>query len=275
LEECKRIGFSEYNIRRYHKLRINILNFLHRLGYSLLLSLAFFVIFKQKRPCSCPNEGAMRSIGSKYGMPSSESLTAGLFGSLIIDHAPYCWPIITRIVGVVLIFWASGSVLVVGQNSMGQVIVGVLMGIILYFYSTRVPQCMIFVDAALESIAAIIAVRLDDTHYNPNDPDNLNAWLFWGLGVEFFTCAMVFRHYKSYDTLPHLKMSLRRINEDVYSSKGDMSDDESEFDSIMDEAIVDTSFTKVSDSLFMLPSLVLMLTLFLISNCVQEYGWLS
>jgi len=212
-------------------------------------------------------------------MPSSESITAGLLGSYLLDATPF-WPIASRLAGLIGIIWMAVGMLVLGQNSLGQVIVGVLMGIILYFYSTRSPQFMIFFDAVVESVAAIILIRLDGGRYDRGDPNNLNSWLMWGLAFETFTCAMMVRHYKSYDTMSHLKHSLHFINNEIYKSKSrnvnDEDTDNTEFDTILDdEALVETSFTKISDILFTLPLLVIMIVLLLLANCIQEYGWLS
>jgi hypothetical protein len=67
-------GFSvsSDNIRKYRSLRLTLLNFLHRIGtqfifytisrtfsyiragYTLILDVALYAAFRQRRPCSCP-----------------------------------------------------------------------------------------------------------------------------------------------------------------------------------------------------------------------------
>jgi len=152
------------------------------------------------------------------------------------------------------------------------------MGIILYYYSTRAPQFMVFFDAIVESVLAIILIRLDGERYDRADPNNLYSWFLWGLAFEAFTCAMILRHYKSYDTIPHLKRSLSNINNEIYKTniRSNEEMEDTEFDSIVDdEALVEISFVKVSDILFTLPFLIVLLVLLLIANCVEEYSWFS
>jgi membrane-associated phospholipid phosphatase len=129
-------GFTVQSLLRLHTLRLQLLNFLHRVGFALTLCLGLQAAFRQRRPCICPKASEMVHVGSVYGMPSEVGMAAGIAGSFLIDHAPY-WPNFSRLVGVVVIVWICMDRIVSGFNSFGQVLVGALLGCLLHFYSTR------------------------------------------------------------------------------------------------------------------------------------------
>lgn len=52
----------------------------------------------------------------------------------------------------------------------GQAIVGALLGVILHYYSTRLPQFVIFIDAIVESVAAFVLLMIDRTPSSRDDP---------------------------------------------------------------------------------------------------------
>lgn len=281
--------YSEVTIRRFHKLRINILNFIHRLGYSMLLALPLFLLFNQKTPCDCdqhyrPDSHIANII---YGMPSVEALTGGLLGSWLLDSPPI-FPIASRICAIFGMIWTSSAVAILGYSSIGQTVVGVLMGIILHFYSSRMPQLFVFVDAFIEIILGITFVKLDPTTYSKSDPANLKWLLIWGIAFEMFTCLMIFRHYKSYETLPHLKLSLRNINATVYrqnrnegSERVDavaLEDTETTQrneleDTQLTDELIHIDFLKLSDILYNLTFLALLAALLFLAFLTQHFAW--
>lgn len=110
--------------------------------------------------------------------------------------------------------------------NLGQVIVGSLLGFLMYFYSTRVPQFMIFIDAVLEIMYGGIALSLDpNLKFVEQDSsmtyqllsilfmidlvsqDNLIATFVRGVGIEVFTCIMILRHFYKTQGLIYLKLS--------------------------------------------------------------------
>lgn len=69
----------------------------------------------------------------------------------------------------VYIIWVSASQVNLGFNSVGQVIAGSMLGILLHFYSTRVPQVLVFIEALIEIIFGITALSINSLKFQPND----------------------------------------------------------------------------------------------------------
>jgi len=252
---------SSRSIQRFTQIQINILNFLHRLSYALILTLALYALFKQHSPCRCPAEKEMKYIGSIYGMPSGEAIAAGLLSGYLLDEGKY-WSIRAYIVGALLIAWVCMERIVMGYASLGQVIVGALVGVMLHIYSVRVPQYAIFIDAIVETIFAFFLLYFDPTlSYFPHDPNNLNSWLIWGIAFELFTLLMIWRRYQ--DNVGLLKLSISVINQEM-----------ADYDrvEIIEEDIRPThpDFKTASDSVYTFSSfLVLLLVLFLSEFVMQ------
>jgi len=204
-------------------------------------------------------------------MPNVEGLSGGLLATWLLDAAPL-FPISSRIGGVFGMLWIGTSSCILGYSSIGQSVVGVLLGIILHFYSTRMPQFFIFVDAIFEIILAVVFVKLDSTVYAPADPANLKWLLIWGIAFEVFTCLMIFRHYKSYDTLPHLWLSLCTMNASVYQNhnRNDAADENS-LDTT--DSLVDIDFIKVADVFYIFAFLALFGSLLFVAFATQYFGW--
>lgn len=59
----------KYMLKRYGRIKIFLLNYLHRTCFVISLNIAIFCIFRQKRPCTCTTDGGVTwSIyGSYYG----------------------------------------------------------------------------------------------------------------------------------------------------------------------------------------------------------------
>lgn len=59
----------QYMLKRYGRIKIFLLNYLHRTSFVICLNIAIFCIFRQKRPCTCTSDGGQTwSIyGSFYG----------------------------------------------------------------------------------------------------------------------------------------------------------------------------------------------------------------
>lgn len=113
-----------------------------------------------------------------------------------------------------ILVWISMQRIVMGLASLGQAIAGATLGITLHFYSTRVPQYMVFIDTIFEIVASALLLYLDtDIRYDYNSPFNLNAWLAWGCGFQLFACLLLWRQYQ--DNFSLMKLPLNVINEEV------------------------------------------------------------
>uniref|UniRef100_A0A7S1PG15 Phosphatidic acid phosphatase type 2/haloperoxidase domain-containing protein n=1 Tax=Percolomonas cosmopolitus TaxID=63605 RepID=A0A7S1PG15_9EUKA len=213
------------SLNEYQKMKL--VNFLHRMCYSLVLDVAIYAIFRQHRPCTCTDidiqmmeggyvqvdpEYKYSHVGSIYGMPSGDAMAGALLGATIID-----WSIDaslsgfaskkmvangSRIVfgtalGIALSLLVAVERVVLGKHSVAQVTVGVMMGFLLHIYQTRfAPQFMIFVDSILQLVLGLIALNVDVAlKYNLNDTNNLLSWFIWGLSFQLFVCLMTARHY--------------------------------------------------------------------------------
>lgn len=208
----------------YQKMRL--LNFLHRICYSLVLSVGLYAVFRQRRPCVCSeinltsNEGIISSsndytfsrVGSIYGMPSGDAMAGGVFGATIIDwcigssmtfiNGKAIMQRSARIffglaVGIILAVAIAFERVILGRHTIAQTTVGITIAILLHIYQTRIaPQFMIFVDAILQLVLCIVAHALDpNLVYKSNDPDNLTAWWMWGFSFQIFVCLLVARFY--------------------------------------------------------------------------------
>lgn len=187
-------------------MRWKLLNFLHRLCYSLVLDVALYAAFRQSRPCKCLQNGSLSHIGSIYGMPSGDAMAGALFGAYLFEAAPFsAWG--SRIVAVISVFLVCFERVVLGYHSIGQVTVGASLGIILHIYSTRAPQFMIFVDAVVQLVLGAILLPLDPALvYKPHDTNNLMSWFLWGVSFQVFVVMMIFWHFRRHSSL--LRQSL-------------------------------------------------------------------
>ena len=145
-------------------------------------------------------------------------MAGALFGIILIERAPYhrIW---ARVLGAVIVIWVCMERAVLGYHSIGQVTVGAVLGIALHFYSTNVPQFMMFVDTAIMTVGGLIALLLDPMNRFAMDDtsmcvfcpaavdgiDNLFAWFFWGLSIQVFALLMIAKHYSA----PHQRFLLK------------------------------------------------------------------
>jgi len=206
----------------------------------------------------------MQYIGIRYGMPSGETMVAGLLSGYLMDEGRY-WSLGFCFACAIIIVWICMERMVMGFHSLGQVIVGASLGVLFHFYSTRVPQYMIFIDAVVESVAAVVLLQSDSSLvYNLSDDGNLNAKFVWGLAFEVFAFLMLWRRYQ--DNVPCLRLSLSSINSEMGSyDRIELS--ESDFRPIH------TEFKTASDTLYTFASFMMLLLMLFLSACVGQYNW--
>ena len=60
------LSIIKFQIEKYSKIKIETLNYLHRIVFSLVLNVVLYTIFRQSRPCSCEKNGEYEHVGSAY-----------------------------------------------------------------------------------------------------------------------------------------------------------------------------------------------------------------
>ncbi|KAJ6250510.1 hypothetical protein M0813_15996 [Anaeramoeba flamelloides] len=207
------IRVTRIQLIKFHQMRFLMLNLLHRTGYALLFVVALYEVFRQSRPCSCDiyGTGDFSQVGSKYGMPSGDCLFGALIGWFIVDTKPFR-KIPSWVIGIGFIIFKIFERLVLGYHSVGQTISGTAVGSLLYFYSTRVPQYMTYIDNLIMIVLTPILIRIDHTSkYEINDGDNMFAWSFWGACYLIFESICNFRLFHKVIGLKNLKKNYTSI----------------------------------------------------------------
>jgi len=231
--------------------------------------LFLFFFFKKILYTFFKKDSKLKTIGEFYGMPSKVALTGGLIGSYLLDEAPY-WPLGSQIFGLVYIIWVSASQVNLGFNSVGQVIAGSMLGILLHFYSTRVPQVLVFIEALIEIIFGITALSINSLKFQPNDSYNLNASITWGIGIEVFTCMMLFRHFHKTHGLSYLKLSFTKLK-----ALENLEQQEEKDFLISENPQVRGTLTQISDGYFTAFCFLILAISFFVSESIMTYNWFS
>jgi hypothetical protein len=212
-------------------------------------------------------------------------MLAGLLGSFLVDEAPF-YPIMykmclhyltvvsARLISAILMVWMCMERIVLGYGSLGQVMVGAMFGIVLHFYSTRVPQYFIFIEAVLQAIftGVLLYARANEISYEPGDPENLTSHFVWGLGIQLFTCLMLWRHYQN--KAPQMQLSITKIIAEANLKSRQKKVNEED---IMIElpAEVKEDIRTVADIVYTFMSLLVMILLLFVAACISQYNWLS
>lgn len=198
----------------YRLLKLKLLNFLHRMTYTLVLDVALYCVFRQRRPCIC--DGAQ--IGSIYGMPSGDAMGGALLGAFLIDEGPV-FPLLSRVFGALIIFCTCLERTMLGYHSLGQVITGASLGVLLHFYSTRAPQFMVYLDALVTVLLGFIALFADGhLHFTENDGNNIFAWFVNGCAYVLFVVVMHLWHFWKHEGLGNLRRSVRSLTSEQAAS---------------------------------------------------------
>jgi len=171
--------------------QLHLINFLHRVNYSLCGTVMLYAIFRQRRPCDCSDQ----QVGSIYGMPSGDATHGAVLGAFLIDSAPFS-PVWARVAGLAVLILKATERVLLGWHSIGQVTSGIVIGFTSHFYSTRAPQFMIFVDSAVMAVVGLITVNVDpDLQYSDWDDLNIRSWFTQGLGLLLFNNLLLARHF--------------------------------------------------------------------------------
>ncbi|KAJ5075255.1 hypothetical protein M0811_07608 [Anaeramoeba ignava] len=185
------------SIERFYQMKFIVLNFLHRIGYGLVLNVILYTIFRQSRPCLCDFDGlGEKPFGSHYGMPSGDALTGGIIAMFLIQEFPLK-PFITRFLAILLMIFICMERVFMGYHSLGQVIIGVFFGIILHFYSIKIPQYILIIENLIQIITGFILLKIDKSLiFEENDTNNLFGWFFFGVSFIVFESLNLLQFYK-------------------------------------------------------------------------------
>eukprot|EP00823_Brevimastigomonas_motovehiculus_P002501 TRINITY_DN1527_c0_g1_i1.p1 TRINITY_DN1527_c0_g1~~TRINITY_DN1527_c0_g1_i1.p1 ORF type:complete len:373 (-),score=74.92 TRINITY_DN1527_c0_g1_i1:286-1404(-) len=181
-------------IQRFKHVQLHTLNFLHRINFSYATNCFFYTIFRQRRPCFKLCDG--KYMGSIYGMPSGDAMHGGIIGGYLWDRAPINkWA--ARTLAIALMILACAERVLLGFHSIGQVTTGCVIGFVLHYYSTRMPQYMLFIDTAITLVGGIIGTALDSNldDYHAFDSNNIRQWFSQSVAFAVFDAVLVARYY--------------------------------------------------------------------------------
>jgi len=158
-----------------------------RLGLVYSMTVWMWCAFRQPRPCMCRSDSSLPFVNlyGLWGMPSGESMAATVIGFHFIEK-------INIPLGIFFIVVMAGQGIAIGMHSFGQVLVGIIIGVALHFYSTRTPTFARVIDIVLNFIAGIITLVMTKQAY-PNGIDCSFAMDFViGIAWQVYAAVMVF-----------------------------------------------------------------------------------
>lgn len=136
---------------RYGHYILEISLFLFRISFVYSIQTWLYCIFRQTTPCLCQMGREIRYLPITqvpWGMPSGYIMTSTILGLHFIER-------IDIIIGILIIFFNFLAQIFIGYNSIGQVITGLVFGVILHFYLTRTPLFMRIVDVIINVILGV------------------------------------------------------------------------------------------------------------------------
>eukprot|EP01104_Vermistella_antarctica_P004829 TRINITY_DN15249_c0_g1_i1.p1 TRINITY_DN15249_c0_g1~~TRINITY_DN15249_c0_g1_i1.p1 ORF type:complete len:363 (-),score=48.63 TRINITY_DN15249_c0_g1_i1:46-1134(-) len=280
----KRVQTTFGTLGKYRELKLCILNFMHRITYTLVLDVALYAVFRQLRPCSCLGMNCSSSttysqIGSIYGMPSGDAMAGAIIGATLIDDAPL-FPIASRVFGVLVILLAAVERVTLGYHSIGQVMTGATIGVVLHFYSTRAPQFMVFVDGGVTVALGFFTLFYDkELVYTDGNPNNIYGWFVNGCGYVAFVMMMLGWHYYSAGRgIMHSYKTLSNLTADDVLETTPLGDDKS-FEPVEPRSRINDSISPavnpvVQNEIYVLgASLFVFSVITFLSLCVTQYNW--
>ncbi|KAJ3431409.1 hypothetical protein M0812_03090 [Anaeramoeba flamelloides] len=207
------IKVTRQQLIKFHQMRFLLINLLHRTCYALLFCVTVYEMFRQSRPCKCDiyGTGVFTHFGSQYGMVSGDCMFGGLIAWFIIDRKPF-GKLPSWIIGILVIIVKILERLLLGYHSIGQTISGATLGTVLYFYSTRTPQFLPFVDNFIMITLTPILVRIDPaSKYRIADDNNMFEWAMWGSSYAIFESILNYRLFSKIIGLKNYKKSYTSI----------------------------------------------------------------
>jgi len=228
-----RLRCDDYFVPSFRVTQLQLINFLHQLTFSLVFNIALSAIIRQSRPCECWSSviGEYVPVGDLYGMPSGSGVAAGVIAGYLLNVGPV-FRIGSRIGAFLFLAGVGMNRVVLGRHSIGQVLAGFGVGVVIHFYSDFTPQWTLFLDNIVQTVL-MFAVLWTNTEldYPQNDPKNLFAQAIWAYGfVIFVTLLMIwqfsFRHdWRSWHCSPRTIRSHAPESNAPYQTLGDSKAD--------------------------------------------------
>ena len=103
-----------------------------------------------------------------------------------------------------------------GWHSLGQTSAGATLGILLYFWSTRVPLYFTVVETLVTLPLSVYLLLIDPARPEWGRPgvmlpngnlNNLLAWLIWGWAFQLLACSLIVRHFCALGILTRMRSS--------------------------------------------------------------------
>jgi len=178
--------FGQESSARANRTRLNGIMLLFRLGLATSLSTWLHVVTQQQRPCICGGVLVGSSDGI-WGMPSVLSVTSTIIGAHVLEY-------ISVSAGIVIPIVVCASRVLLGYHSIGQVLVGIAVGILLHFYATRTPIFIRFIDFLLNLLAGLLILFLMKASH-PTVDFTFSFTFLIGLVWQIFSISLMFGLY--------------------------------------------------------------------------------
>jgi len=178
--------FGQESSARANRTRLNGIMLLFRLGLATSLSIWLHVVTQQQRPCICGGVLVGSSDGI-WGMPSVLSVTSTIIGAHVLEY-------ISVSAGIVIPIVVCASRVLLGYHSIGQVLVGIAVGILLHFYATRTPIFIRFIDFLLNLLAGLLILFLMKASH-PTVDFTFSFTFLIGLVWQIFSISLMFGLY--------------------------------------------------------------------------------
>jgi len=143
------------DIARYNFIRLQGLLLLIRVGLAISITPWMVSAIRQQRPCFCSyDDGKTYNLYIQgWGMPAGITFASTIVAMHFIEALSIPIGIIWM-----LIMWAVS--IASGQYSFGQGMVGIVLGVVLHFYSTRTPMFLRIIDFFITLIAGFTIIFL-------------------------------------------------------------------------------------------------------------------
>jgi len=178
--------FGQESSARANRTRLNGIMLLFRLGFGTSLSIWLHVVTQQQRPCICGGVLVGTSDGI-WGMPSVLSVTATILGAHVLEY-------ISVSAGIVIPISVCASRVLLGYHSIGQVLAGIGVGIIIHFYATRTPIFVRFIDFLLNLLAGLLILFLMKASH-PTVDFSFSSTFLVGIVWQIFSVSLMFGLY--------------------------------------------------------------------------------
>jgi len=161
-----------------------------RLGLVISMIPWLWAALTQERPCVCRYSpvGEYLPFIPIWGMPSDTAFAGTVVGFHIMQS--FNIPL-----GIIFTLLSCAATVVAGQFSIGQVIVGLLFGVAIHFYSTRTPIFARLFDFVATLIGGLVCLFVQKSHY-PAQDFSFSVFFFIGIAWQLYGFALVLLTYE-------------------------------------------------------------------------------